>query len=335
MVPSYDIGRFVSSYCLVSIDDVWISCHVPTPFAFLNGQLIPAAQATLQVYDAGFVLGVTVAEQVRTFAGHLFRLEQHLKRLAHSLAIIDVDPGISMSELEKAAVKLAKRNHALMDEGDDLGLSIFVTPGPYSTMAAVADEAGTTGPTVCMHTYPLPFQLWADKYESGQSLVISDIKQVPATCWPSELKCRSRMHYYLADSKARQVQPDARALLLDCDGFVLEASTANIVIYDRDEGIVSPPKEKILPGVSVATVTDLAAELGIPFLHRSLAVDDVLHADEVMLCSTSPCVWPVLDVDGRVIGEGRPGEIFESLLAAWSDLVNMDIKTQARRFATR
>lgn len=308
---------------------------MPAPLAYLNGQLIPASQATLQVYDAGFVLGVTVAEQVRTFAGRLFRLEQHLRRLEHSLAIVDVDPGISMSELEKAAVELAKRNHALMAEGDDLGLSMFVTPGPYSTMAAVADEAGETGPTVCMHTYPLPFQLWAGEYESGQSLVVSDIEQVPAACWPPELKCRSRMHYYLADSRAKQVRLDARALLLDCDGFVLEASTANIVIYNRNEGIVSPPKEKILPGVSVATVIDLAAELGVPFLHRDLAVDDVLEADEVMLCSTSPCVWPVLDVDGRAIGKGRPGETFERLLAAWSDLVNVDIKTQAKRFATR
>jgi branched-subunit amino acid aminotransferase/4-amino-4-deoxychorismate lyase len=280
-------------------------------------------------------LGVTVAEQVRTFAGRLFRLEQHLARLARSLAIIEVDAGISMSELQEAAVELAQRNHALLDEGDDLGLSIFVTPGPYSTMAVVAEEAGRSEPTVCMHTYPLPFHLWADKYDRGQSLVVSDIKQVPATCWPPELKCRSRMHYYLADNKARQVRPDARALLLDCDGFVLEASTANIVIYNRDDGIVSPPKEKILPGVSVGMVAELAAESGVPFLHRDLSVDDVLRADEVMLCSTSPCVWPVVDVNGHTIGEGRAGKMVGKLLAAWSDTVGVDIQAQAKRFAAR
>lgn len=308
---------------------------MPEPFAYLNGELIPASKASLQVYDAGFVLGVTVAEQVRTFAGRLFRLEQHLARLSRSLEIVEVDPGVSMSELETAAVALAERNHALLEEGDDLGLSIFVTPGPYATMAAVAQEAGNTGPTICMHTYPLPFRLWADKYERGQSLVVSDIQQVPAACWPPELKCRSRMHYYLADKKARQVRPDARALLLDHEGFVLEASTANVIIYNRGEGIVSPPKEKILPGVSVGTVAELAAGSGIPFLHRDLRVEDVCQADEVMLCSTSPCVWPVVNLSGSAIGAGAPGEMFARLLAAWSGLVDVDIKTQAERFAGR
>jgi len=308
---------------------------VPEPLAYLNGQLIPASQASLQVYDAGFVLGVTVAEQVRTFAGRLFRLERHLARLTHSLDIVEVDPGISMSELERAAIELVERNHALLDDGDDMGLSIFVTPGPYSTMAAVADEAGRSGPTICMHTYPLPFHLWADKYDRGQSLVVSDIQQVPATCWPPELKCRSRMHYYLADNKARQVQADARALLLDGDGSVLEASSANIIIYNRDEGITSPPKEKILPGVSVGMVAELASESGVPFLHQDLSVDDVFRADEVMLCSTSPCVWPVVNVDDRTIGEGRPGEMIGKLLAAWSDAVGVDIQGQAASFARR
>jgi len=302
-------------------------------FAYLNGQVIPASQASLQVYDAGFVLGVTVAEQVRTFAGRLFRLEQHLARLTRSLEIVGIDPGVTMLELEKAAIDLAERNHALLDEGDDLGLSIFVTPGPYSTMAAVAEQPDKAGPTVCMHTYPLPFHLWADKYDHGQSLVVSDVKQVPATCWPPELKCRSRMHYYLADNEARQVRPDARALLLDCDGCVLEASTANIIIYNRDEGIVSPPKEKILPGVSVGMVAELAANLGVPFLHRHVSVDDVFQADEVMLCSTSPCVWPVVNVDGRTIAYGRPDEMCTKLLAAWSNAVGVDIPAQASNFA--
>lgn len=308
---------------------------MPKPLAYLNGQLIPASQASLQVYDAGFVLGVTVAEQVRTFAGRLFRLERHLARLTHSLDIVEVDPGIGMSELERAAIELVERNHALLDDGDDLGLSIFVTPGPYSTMAAVAEEAGRSGPTVCMHTYPLPFHLWADKYDHGQSLIVSDIQQVPATCWPPELKCRSRMHYYLADKRARQVQADARALLLDGDGFAVEASTANIIIYSRDEGIISPPREKILPGVSVGMVAELASGSGVPFLHQDLSVDDVFQADEVMLCSTSPCVWPVVEVDGRMIAYGRPGEVSARLLADWSDAVGVDIQAQAVRFTER
>jgi branched-chain amino acid aminotransferase len=274
-----------------------------------------------------------VAEQVRTFGGQLFRLNQHLARLEHSLEIVGVDPGISMSELADVANEVASRNHALMDPGDDLGLAIFVTPGAYTTMTSTARAEIPAGPTVCVHTYPLPFQLWAETYRTGQSLVVSDVRQVPAECWPPELKCRSRMHYYLADSKARHVSPGARALLLDDNGYVLEASTANIVVFRRQEGLVSPPRDKILPGISVAVVAELAESLGIAYSCRDLTVDDVLHADEVMLCSTSPCVWPVASLNGQAIAGGVPGQMCVRLLAAWSELAGLDILAQAERFA--
>jgi branched-subunit amino acid aminotransferase/4-amino-4-deoxychorismate lyase len=303
------------------------------PLAYLNGKLLPASEAVIPVYDAGFVLGTTVAEQIRTFNGKLFRLEDHLSRLAHSLEIVGVNPGVSMAELGEAAVELVSRNYGELESGADLGLSMFVTPGAYATMTAAADVF--TGPRVCIHTYPLPFSQWAANYRTGQSLVVSDVRQVPTTCWPAELKCRSRMHYYLADSQARRVDPAARALLLDGEGYVLEASTANILIYYRDRGLVSPPPEKILPGISAAVATELASTVGISHTRRDLTVDDVLRADEVMLCSTSPCVWPVVRLDGQPIGSGMPGETFRKMLKAWSELVGVDIQSQAERFAAR
>jgi len=321
---------------------LWVCTHpakIPdvntAAVAYLNGKWVPAAQVAVPVYDAGLVLGVAVAEQVRTFRGRLFRLEQHLTRLARSLDIVQVDPGILLGRLVERAEELARRNHALADPNDDLGLSIFITPGPYATMAALAAAEERSGPTVCLHTYPLPFHIWADKYERGQVLVTTDVQQVPAACWPPELKCRSRMHYYLADRQARQVDPLARALLLDQDGYVLEASTANILAFYEGEGLVSPPREKILPGVSMNFLAELAVDLGISVGHRELRVDDVLQADEVVLCSTSPAVWPVVRLNGRPIGNGRPGATFRRLLAAWSQRVGVDIPAQARRFAER
>ena len=304
-------------------------------WAYLNGKLVPVSQTVVPVYDAGFMLGATVAEQLRTFGGQLFRLEQHLARLRHSLEIVGVDPGVTMAELAAAAEELAAKNHALADPHDDLGLSIFVTPGPYSAMAAMVDADAQRGPLVCMHTYPLPFHLWADKYRTGQSLAVTDVRQVPPDCWPAELKCRSRMHYYLADLKARRMEPGARAVLLDAEGHVLEASTANIFIYRRAEGLIAPPKETILPGISMAVVTELARGLEIPFLHRVLTLDEVVRADEVLLCSTSPCVWPVLRFNGQAVGGGKPGEVFQRLLTAWSEVVGVDIQGQAERFAQR
>jgi branched-subunit amino acid aminotransferase/4-amino-4-deoxychorismate lyase len=302
------------------------------PVAYVNGQYVPVSAATIPVTDGGFVQGVTVAEQLRTFGGQLFRLQRHLERLAHSLEIVGIHPSISLTEIGRVAQELAQRNHSLLDPADDLGLSVFVTPGPYATFETTAARAG---PTVGMHTYPLPFHLWFDKYELGQSLVITSVMQVPAACWPPDLKCRSRMHYYLADRQARQIEPGARALLLDESGQVVEASTANVVAYFRGEGIVSPPREAILPGVSLAVLEELAGKLGQRFLHRRLEVEELARADEVLLCSTSPCVWPVTRLAGKPIADGRPGPLARQLLAAWSEMVGLDISAQARRFARR
>ena len=302
------------------------------PLAYLNGRYLPFSQAAISVTDGGFVQGVTVAEQLRTFGVKLFRLEQHLARLARSLSIVGIELGMPVEELGDIARDLAAKNHSLLDAADDLGLSMFVTPGPYSTFAT---GGVVTGPTIGLHTYPLPFHLWHEKYERGESLVVTDVMQVPSACWPTELKCRSRMHYYLADKQARQKEPGARALMLEERGFVTEASTANILVYYRDVGLVSPPKEMILPGVSAATVEELAGRLGIPFSFRSLTDDDVAAADEVLLCSTSPCVWPVTRLNGRPIDDGKCGEIARRLLAAWSELAGIDIQRQAKQFLNR
>lgn len=301
------------------------------PIAYWNRRFVPFSEVRLAPYDAGFVQGTTVGEQLRTFGGRLFRLDQHLERLRRSLAIVGVDPGVSLEVLGEIARSIARHNHALLEAGDDLGLSIFVTPGVYAAFSC--GERG--GPAVCVHTYPLAFDLFAGLYDSGQALVVTDIRQVPNDCWPAELKCRSRMHYYLADREARAKQPSARALLLDHEGDVTEASTANVVLYVEGEGLVSPPQEKILPGISVAMMAEIAGRAGIPFVHRAFRPSDVWNASEAYLTSTSPCLVPVSQLDGRPIGTGKPGPIFQRLLAAWSAEVGIDIPAQARQMSAR
>jgi branched-subunit amino acid aminotransferase/4-amino-4-deoxychorismate lyase len=299
--------------------------------AYLNGRFVPTSALSVPIYDAGFVLGTTVAEQIRSFGGRLFRLDRHVKRLWRSLDVVGVDPGLSAADFEKTAQELVTRNHALLDPADDQGLGIFVTPGAYPTFA----PPDAMGPTVCLHTYPLPFHRFAHLYRQGDALVVTDVRQVAADCWPRSLKCRSRMHYYLADRQARQVDPHSRAILLDDDGFVTETTTASLLVVERGPTIVSPPHEKLLPGISVAVVAELAQSLGIPFVERDLTPADVAAAEEVLLAGTTPCLLPVLRLNGQSICSGRPGDVFQRLIVAWSDLVGVDIVQQAERFAMR
>lgn len=302
---------------------------MPGPHAYLNGQFVPAREAVVSVFDGGFLQGTTIAEQLRTFGGRLFRLQAHVERLLRSLAIVGVDPGLSFEQLAGVATELSARNHALLAEGDDLGLTMFVTPG--------LNQPGgkATGATVCLHTFPLRFNLWADKYRVGESLATTDVEQVSPRSWPPALKCRSRMHYYLADREANRRCPGSRALMTDHDGFVTEATTANIALYKDDEGLLLPPTEKILPGISLGVLVELADQLKLRHSQRDLTPSDVADADEVFLTSTSPCMLPVVRFNGQSIGRGVPGTAFVRILSAWNALVGLDIAEQARRFSAR
>jgi len=301
------------------------------PQAYLNGDWIPGSSAAVSVTDAGFILGVTIAEQLRTFSGKIFRLEDHLDRLEHSLRVIGVDPGLNRRQWTAIACELVERNSKFLTPGDDWGLSIFVTPGIYH----IYGPAEHRRPTVGLHTYPLPFHLWADKYGGGQALVTTPIRQVAGECWPPDVKCRSRMHYYLADKLALKKDAGARAVLLDAGGCVLETSTANVLIYRNGHGLISPPLEKILHGISLAVTFEIAGSLGIPCQKRDLTVEDLATADEIILTSTPMCLLPVTRLNGRPISGGRPGEISQKLLTAWGKTAGLDIVGQAERFARR
>lgn len=294
--------------------------------AYQNGQTVSGDELQLAVSDLGFVWGVAVTERLRTFAGGLFQLESHMKRLWESMRIVGIEPEESLEQLSDVATGLAADNARLLDPADDLGMTIVVTPG--------ASREGAQ-PTVMISSYPLPFAQWQGNYERGCALALSSHRQVPESCWPSRLKCRSRMHYYLADQEAASRQPGARALLLDQDGFVGEATTANVVMYRKEEGLVSPRRERILAGISLDVVERWASELEIPFVERDLGPADLALADEIVLTSTSPCIWSVTQLDGIPVADGQVGPISRRLLAHWSERVGVDIADQAARFSSR
>ncbi len=308
------------------------------PWAWLNGRMIPAAELAIPAYDAGFVLGATISEQLRTFGGRLFKLDEHAERLRRGVEIAGISVDRETTQLGRHAEELVAANFRLLDPADDLGLSIFITPGPYATLAP---PHVPRRPTIGMSTFPLPFHLWADKYDRGERLAVSRIRQVAEESWPREMKCRSRMHYHLADQELRDRGLAARPLLLDETGFVNETPTANLVaVADAGPhgGLWMPRREKVLFGVSLQTALDLA---GRALQIRGFASDDstperlVADSCEVWLTSTPFCALPVTHVDDAPVGDGRPGPIFKKLLEAWSADVGVDIGDQARRFAAR
>jgi branched-chain amino acid aminotransferase len=294
--------------------------------AYLNGAWVEARDVAIPVGDLGFVLGATVVERLRTFNARPFRVEEHLARLKHSLEVVGWNAEPLTAEVRDAIAAFVDVNAEHIAPGDDWNIAAFVTPG------MTADAAQ---PTVCVHGGPIPFSAWAHKFDLGVEVCITEVRQVPQNCWPSELKCRSRMHYYLADQEAARRCPGARAVLLDQRGFVGEASTANVVAYYADRGLVTPRLEGVLPGISQQMLFELADEFGIPHSEADLLPEELTAADEVMLTSTSICMQPVVKQDGKPIASGQPGPIYRKLLAAWSKKVGVDVPAQARLFALR
>jgi len=294
--------------------------------AWLDGRVIPRADLVLPVGDAGFVLGATVTEQLRTFGGRLFLPERHAERFARSLRAAGIEPAWPIDAVFTAAAGIAAGNHALAAPGGDLGVVVFATPGDLP-----AQHGGRgSPPRVAIHTFPLAFGLWARAYDEGVSLRSVPVAQVPAASWPLALKCRSRMHYHLADRAASAVESGARAILCHADGRVSETSTANVAIVRRDE-ILTPPPADALGGISLDYARDLATARGIDWRERSLTLADLASADEILLTSTPNCLLPATRLDGRPIGDGRPGRMFERLLSAWSARVGLEIADQARK----
>ena len=294
--------------------------------AYWQGAWVPSTEISIPLDDLGFLMGVTVIERLRTFGGKLFRVDSHMQRLRRSLEIMGWDAERLCPKIEAALNSFIERNNPLFAKGDDWSVVAFVTPGKSAT---------ATAPTVCVHGGPLPFAAWAEQYESGCRAATVDIRQVPDSCWPAELKCRSRMHYFLADRQAESYQAGARAILLDHDGFVGEASTANVVAYFENRGLVTPLRSKVLPGVTQEVLYELAASLAIPHFEADLLPEEFATADEIFFTSTSICLQPLIQLDGKNVGAGQPGPMYRKLLAAWSDFVGFDIDKQATRFAER
>lgn len=304
------------------------------PLVFLNGNLVPASQAHLAIFDAGIVLGATVTEMTRTFWQRPYRLDEHLDRLFRSLKYTRMDIGMTRDALGAASRELLSHNAKLIDSEDELGLIHFVTAGEFPVYAGSAGRSARTTPTVCVHTFPMPFELWAEKLDKGAHLVTPSIRHVPPQCYDPKMKYRSRMHYYLADKEAQLVDPDASALLLDLAGNVTETGGSNFLIVERGT-IVSPTLVNTLPGISRETVIELAKQLGIPFEVRDIQVHSVINADEAFTSSTPYCLLPVTKINGLAIGDGRPGPVWRKLMTAWGELVGIDVVQQMRDGARR
>jgi len=294
---------------------------------FLNDRFIPASEAGISIYDLGIVLGATLTEMTRTFAGTPFRLEDHIDRLYRSLHYAGIKVDLSPDEMLSKTQELITTNSAQLDPGEDLGIVHFVTPGENPIYAGSAAGSVRLQPTVCIHSFPLPFDAWSHLITEGAHVVTPSIRHIPPQCVDPKMKNRSRLHWFIAEQQSQNVDPKAISLLLDLEGNITECAGSNFLIA-RDHTIYSPTSRNILGGVSMATVRELAEGLGWKWVEKDLQVYDVVNADEAWLTTTPYCAAPCTRINNTLIGGGKPGPMYQQLMNAWSERVGMDIVAQ-------
>ena len=292
--------------------------------AYINGEYVPESRAAVSIYDRGYMFSDMVTESTRTFAMRPFRLGEHLVRLYRSLKATEIDPGMSEDEMEAATLDMLGRNSGMFAPGDDAWIVHNVSRGVYSYRGGRGGGAAT----VVIHCFPIDFASFARFYDEGLHAVTPSVRQVPPETLDPKIKHRSRMAGQLADLEVARIDPEAVAVLMDRDGNLTENTGGNFFIVT--DGVVRTPTDRaVLEGVSRATVIELCGRLGVPCREEVLQPYHVLCADEAFLTSTPYSMLPVTRFNGRPVGDGRPGPITGRLLAAWGEMVGVDIPDQA------
>lgn len=299
---------------------------MPSRHVYLSGKLVPEEDARISIFDSAVTLGDTVTESTRTFAHRPFKLDRHIVRLYKSLKVARIDPGCGPAELERITLDVVAANQPLMPGEDDCWIVHNISRG-LSVHGPDPSQRGAA--TVMIYTAPLDLRGWAPFYADGCHAVTAMSRVVPSQSLDPRIKNRSRLPYTLAEMEARLVDPQAQGVLLDIDGYVAENKGGNVFAV-QDGRLLTPATRNCLAGISRETVLELARELGISALETDLLPYDLYTADEMFFTSTPYCIMPATRFNGLAVGDGMVGPITRRLLAAWSELVGIDIAGQAR-----
>ena len=272
-----------------------------TRIVSIDGALSPPAEARVSVYDRGFLYGDSVFETLRTYGGEPFALAEHMARLqrsAESVAIaMPISPADFAMEIRKAV--RAARNpestvRAMLTRGSGpLGLDPALAGAP---LRVILVEPLTPPPPAL--------------YRDGISVIT--LRTVRAADAAPGAKVGNYLASLLALKQARDVGAH-EALIVDAAGHVLEGTTSNLFLV-RGRDLVTPPEGPgILAGITRAHVIEVAVENGHSVRFESLLPADLAAADEIFLTSSIRELMPVVRVDARIVGDGRPGPITRAL----------------------
>ena len=282
---------------------------------YVNGALKPRAEASISVFDSGFVLGDGVWEGLRLHRGRILFLGEHLERLYAGARALDFDIGLDQEALTEALYQTVTANAM----HDHVHIRLMVTRGLKST--PYQDPRMTVGAAtiviIAEHKQPDP-----NVIEHGVRLATVHVRRGPPDVQDPRINSHSKLNCILACIQATKAGAD-EALMLDPHGFVATCNSTHFFIVRGGE-VWTSSGNYCLAGITRANVIDICRQHGIPVMQRDFSLFDVYSADEAFVTGTFAGVVPVVDVDGRTIGAGSRGSMTARLQDHYRDFIDAE-----------
>ncbi len=276
---------------------------------YVNGRILPKAEAVVSVYDAGFMLGDGVWEGIRLYDGRWAFLDEHVERLFEAAKAIDLDIAMTPDQVKSAVSETQKANGMTTDVHARLMVTRGVKTRPFQH-----PKLSQRGPTVAIimeHSRPeLPRPI--------RLATVPHMRGLPMTQDP-KLNSHSKLNCILACIAAEKAGAD-EALMLDVHGFVNTTNACNFFIVRKGQ-VWTSTGDYCMNGITRGKVIQLCRDNGIPVFERNFSLVDVYSAEEAFLTGTFGAQTPVGVVDGRRIGTGQMGPMTDRLRTLYKALV--------------
>ena len=280
---------------------------------FIDGQYYGEHDAKVSVFDHGLLYGDGVFEGIRAYHGRVFKLKEHIDRLFYSAKAILLDIPMTHAEVMKATVETLRANDLR-----DAYVRLIVTRGVGNLGL---NPRSCKKPSVIIiagkiQVYP------PELYARGMDIVtVPTVRNLHSAVNPA-IKSLNYLNNILAKIEANNAGVE-EAVMLNAEGFVAEGTADNLFIVKNGALFTPPNYAGALYGITRATVMELAEQSGIKVLETNLTRYDLFNADECFLTGTGAEIMPVIKIDGRVIGSGKPGALSLKLIEAYHALTKI------------
>lgn len=278
---------------------------------YIDGEYYPKSQAKISVFDHGFLYGDGVFEGIRAYKGVVLKLKEHIDRLYNSAKVLMLNIPLTKDEMINAVLETLRRNKLT-----DAYIRLVVTRGVGDLGL---DPRKCMKPTVIIIADSIKLYSREAK-EKGIRVLIVWVRRNPVDTTPHEVKSLNYLNSVLGKIEANNAGYD-EAICLDKNGYVSEGVGENLFIVKNGKLVTPPAYAGLLVGITRDIVMKLAERIGYTVIEQNITPADLFTADEAFLTGTAAEITPIAEVNGRPIGDGKPGPVTRRLMMEFEKLL--------------